>query len=119
MQRSDADRLVAQLLAMRFDPGLRVINAHVVGLPDAPVLMVVFQDAARPSQRFGAWWDFHDYEDYVHQTDEMEWLADHAKVHLEEIFLAGPPLEQRPRDSEGVAWCEMYSLDTRLPPARA
>ena len=118
MQPADAEALVAHLLAMSFDAGLRVSNGDVVGLPEMPLLLVHFEDDKHPDQRFGAWWDFHDYEEYVHRPDEVAWLASHAKIHLEEIFWTGPALEQRPSDEGGVVWCEMNTLDARLPPGR-
>ena len=59
------------------------------------------------------------YDWYVNQSDEMAWLAEHAKIHLEEIFWAGPALELRPHDAAGVRWCAMDSLDAQLPPDRS
>ena len=114
----DAERLIRHFRALSFDPGLRVTHALVRGLPEAPLLLVNFEDETRPGQ-LGAWWDFNGYEEYVDQPQETTWLASHAKVHLEEIFWAGPPMQARPRDAAGVPWCAMDSLELRLPPSRA
>lgn len=118
MNRDDADTLVTAFLQMRFDAGLRVEDARLVGLPDAPVLLVGFRDDRRPGISFGAWWDFATYEVYLDQPDEMEWLASHAKIYIEELFHAGPELARRPRDAAGVVWCGMNSVATSLPPER-
>ena len=89
-------------------------------MPAAPLLVVRFADERRPDVALGAWWDFAGlYEEYVDQPHEMPWLASHAKIHLEEIFCAGAPVELRPRDAAGVHWCAMDSLEPQLPPSRS
>jgi hypothetical protein len=118
MQPEAAHRLTTKLLSMSFDPGLRVTSTKVVGLPDEPLLLVHYEDERRPGEGFGAWWDFDHYTEYVHKAEEVDWLASHAKVHLEEIFWAGPPLEVRPRDEAGLRWCRMDDLEPARPPQR-
>lgn len=111
-----ADAVVATLLSMRFDEGLRVIHAEVVGLPEAPILVVRFEDAVRnPDGPQAAWWDFGTCTQFI---DDAEGVASFAKIFLEELFHAGGRYEDRPVDASGVTWGEMDSETTnnRLPP---
>lgn len=118
MERQDADVLVEHLLGMSFDAGLRVISAEMVGLPARPLLLVMFED--EPSHRgqpLGAWWDFSGYGEYRDKPHEMAWLASHARIYLEEVFNAGHPVDERPRDGSGIAWAELNCIGPdRLPP---
>lgn len=116
MNQAVADAVVAHLLALRFDEGLTVTNAQVVGVPEDPVLVVQFDDALRqPAGPQAAWWDFDAVEEFI---DDAAGVASFAKVFLEELFWAGAPYEERPKDEAGVTWGEMDSPTpvNRLPP---
>jgi hypothetical protein len=121
MQPDDAASLVRHFLSFSFDQGLHVVSAEVTGLSATPLLTVRFEDERRPDVALGAWWDFAGwpYEKCVHDPKEVEWLAGHAKIYVEEIFDAGPPIQLRPRDAAGVHWCAMDSLELQHPPSRA
>ena len=97
-----ADAVVAHLLVERFDEGLTVTEAQVVGLPRNPVLVVRFEDAVRqPGGPQAAWWDVGAVEEFM---GDAAAVASFAKAFLEELFNAGAPYEERPQDEAGVTW---------------
>ena len=114
MNTDEAQTLVDAFMGMHFDQWLRVNEATVVGLPNAPVLLIRFTDERHPGRELGAWWDFHGMVELIH---DPEHLASFAKTYLEELFHAGGALNERPVDSDGVAWGELdWAEDHRLPP---
>lgn len=116
MDADVADAVIDRLKAFNFADELSIIDAEVRGLPDAPVLVVRFEDARRnPDGPQAAWWDFAACAEFL---DDAEGVASFAHTFLEELFWAGAPYDERPLDSDGVTWGEMDSETqvNRLPP---
>lgn len=115
MDEHTASAIAERLRTLDFDEGLSVTQAEVLGLPAWPVLVVRFVDARYPFGEQAAWWDFGACEEFL---DDLDGVASFAKVFLEELFWAGGPYEERPRDATGTTWGEMDSetRQNRLPP---
>jgi hypothetical protein len=99
----------------RFDAGLVVNRADIIDNDAGPVLLIHYTDERRPDQRFAGWWEMRRYA-WGLDPREVAGLAGYAKIWLEELFQAGPALEERPVDEDGVLWVEMETLNTVLPP---
>lgn len=117
-----AETLVKELAGIPLDAGLSIRRAKIVHCEGAPILAIRYSDSRHPGTALGAWWDFHDYEDYLHDPSEAAWLASHAAIWLEEVFNTVPP-EDFAEDNDGVLWAKMDYSDPedvgRLPPHRA
>lgn len=117
-----AEALVEDLEGFRLDAGLTIRRAKIVHFGGSPILAIRYSDSKHTEMVLGAWWDFHDYEDYLHDPSEAAWLAGHAKVWLEEVFHT-VPLKDFTEDDHGVRWAmlDYPSRDDvgRLPPHRA
>lgn len=116
MDQAAAAALAEALSGRPFDEGLVVRDVRVVGLPDQPLLLVRFLD--RPAATtLGAWWDFHSVGASELRDPDVEFLAGLAKAFLEEVFHAGGPIGERPRDRDGLPWAELdWRGPHRLPP---
>lgn len=117
-----AEALVDELSRIRLDPGLSIRRGRIFDCEGRPILDLRYSDGRYPEASFGAWWDFHDYEEYVKEPSEAAWLASHAGIWLEEVFHT-VPLEDFSKDEHGVLWAMMdYTSPKdvgRLPPHRA
>jgi hypothetical protein len=117
MEQREAEGALSIFRNLTFDAGLVIRDARVARSSEGPVLLVWFEDR-RPSsvEPLAAWWDF-----AVAGTSgpDPEFKAGLAKAYLEEVFQAGGPLDERPRDGNGIRWAEMDwdgERGHRLPP---
>jgi hypothetical protein len=117
-----AAALVDELARIPLDPGLILDRSKVVDCEGSPILAIRYVDGRHPEAVLGAWWGFHNYEEYVHEPSEAAWLASHAGVWLDEVFHT-VPLEAFAKDEHGVLWA-MMDFPTRedvgrIPPRQA
>jgi hypothetical protein len=100
-------RVLEALRTLDLDPWLSLDGASITDVGRAPVMLIWYRDSRFPERRFGAWWDFHKYEEFLSDPAEAEYLATHAKIWLEELASAGGAIDQRPMDEHGMRWGEM------------
>ncbi len=116
MTEFDENAFIAEFMNASFDPGLHVLEAGIVGMPEHPVLIVHFEDEARrPGERLRAWWDVHEFMEGTEVRDAA-WLAGMARAFLHEAFHAAGPIESWPTDEHGSRYVELDWRDTHRPP---
>lgn len=123
MEPDMAAALVDELSRLRlFNSGVSIQQATIVHGGRTPILVIRFIDSRHPDVALGAWWDFHDYEEYIGDPSRAAWLASHAAIWLDEVVNT-VAIGQFTEAGDGVRWAMMDypSPDDvgRLPPHRA
>lgn len=103
-----------------FDPRLVVTDARIARSAEGLILLVWFEDQrCSPPEPLAAWWDFA-AAIWGTNSPDPDNNAALAKAFLEEeVFHAGGPFKDRPRDAEGTSWAELdwdRVRGHRLPP---
>ena len=112
----DIDDVRARFRGRALDAGLVVERVWEEVHDGRRLVLATYLGKDGPDQQLGFWWDV-DAEPGFPFTDAAE-VATYLKIWLEEAFHAGPPVEDMPRDADGLRWVCPAVDAAALPPGR-